>query len=219
MNYTVKNTFTIKDETFTSLYKLAEKEYLSWEKKNSRKENQCYNTLSSCLVGVLSEYAGMCYVKQVCDITNSLENSTFHWLGKLERERGVGYIREYKDRGDFFIKTPKGKTLDFEVKGCRSHHQLGQILPYHVNKYNKNKINYIIFVCIDEIFEHENGSVTLTVYSVEAPKTILTTWNNSLTNYYGKTCYTNPDYMQGNTLGLLKLKEQQQKLKEESNHA
>lgn len=173
---------------FRSLYMLAKKEFEYWETINKNKgRKQCFNRIESCLVGVLGEKIALIHLqrKRKEDIKEEKQ------LGFLERK-----TKKYNQKSDISFKDNKNNKYNIEVKSINSgkNQQKGQILPYHVNKYIKNKIDFVFFVELDYNIDKEycEGSV----YLVTKPEDILN-WEKE-TNKYKKMCYTYKKYLRGN---------------------
>lgn len=193
MNHNVTTTFNFQGDTLKRMQDLAQKDYELWMKKKG--QAQCLNTFDSCLRGITGELAASAYVKKC-----------FEYMGKKagvknlaieERQRGVTFTKGMRGYGDIIAGeiNEDGKTfnigLKVEVKSIAAHHPRGQILPYHVNKYINNDIDYVVFVKVEELWD-DNMSMYLraTVYESASPKDIRK-WPKA-NNLYGKACYESP---------------------------
>lgn len=195
MNNKAQQIFTIRSPQLDKIEALAEKDYQFWEKKAARKERQCYNTYEGCRRGIIGEYVAGLYAKS-CLETQGNTSSTVRWLGIEERKDGVSFKRGFKDAGDILLMNKGEDTYhtSIEVKTIDSSHPYGQVLPYHINKYIRNRIDYVVFVVVEDKWDSikEERYVEAVVYQSKRPQEIKT-WNMK-DNWFGQPCFTDPNF-------------------------
>lgn len=195
MNTSAQQTFTIRKPELDKIEALAEKDFNFWEKKAARKQKQCYNTYDGCRRGIIGEYVTGLYVKSCLELKGNKKLRPM-WLGIQERKDGVSFKKGYKNAGDVLLVDSKGNYhLQIEVKTIASHHPHGQILPYHVNKYIKNDVDYVVFVVVEDKYDSEKQEsyVEATVYQSKSPKLIKQQWGMK-DNWFGNPCFTDPNF-------------------------
>lgn len=136
--------------------KLAAKEKEFWDEKNKNTDmskKQAGNTLQSCLNGIIGEFVTKLYIYK--------NNNPSYILDHATQERMTGI---YKGKCDLEYDNKK-----IEVKTITKNQPRGQILPYHVDKYIKNKVDYVIFAEL----EYKNSDyIEGQVYLIETPENI-----------------------------------------------
>ncbi|MCX4071918.1 hypothetical protein [Aeromonas caviae] len=112
--------------------------FKAFEKVQARKQKQTKNTIESCTVGTLAEFAALCYYDQ---FFNHIVTPELNHFMESDDECVSSY-------GDLIIVNPDGLNL-IEVKGSQSCHPQNQVMPYHINKYLENEVSQIVFVEVD----------------------------------------------------------------------
>lgn len=152
--------------------KLAEKEKQYWDEKNKDKNmdyKQAGNTIQSCLNGIVGEFVTKLHIYK--------NNNPSYILDHGQNERITGI---YKGKCDLEYDNKK-----IEVKTITKGQPQGQILPYHVDKYIKNKVDYVIFT---ELEYKTPFLIEGQVYLIEKPENIKKL--RLMPNLKGKLCYT-----------------------------
>lgn len=175
MEYTI--TFTGKH--YNSLYEIAEKDFLRWERKAKQGRKQVRNSIRGCLTGVACEAAAGHYIKSTLQ-SKGIEH-TIHMNGLNERCTG-------KFIGHDISVIHNNKRYEVEVKGCGINYPLGQVITDYAHKYEKQGVDKIILVS----FEHNEVDrvITCVVYESISP-TKMKEWDIK-PNLQGKPCYTHP---------------------------
>lgn len=160
----------------------AKKEYDYWETVNAKKgRKQCFNTINSCMIGVLGEFAAKLHLEYKLQ-----EELKYLILNGIE-ERKTG---KYFAKSDITFQKEDRKDYNIEVKGITKGQQRGQILPYHNRKYKKNGVDFVFFIEI--YYDMEKEYAECEVYLIEKPEDI-EKWQVQ-PNKFKKECYTHPKY-------------------------
>ncbi len=186
MNNNVETKIVYTGKQYEQILALSTKDYNRWEKKNLRNKGrkQCFNSLRGCIVGCASEFAAAEYSKACLSLHDF--TYSFKLFGQMERRDSKNY-----NEPDIVIDIDD-KTIGVEVKGITKGYQRSQIVPYHVDKYIKERVSKVIFV---EVFHDKvNKEIHCEIYDSESPTEIKKDWILK-NNNYGNPCYTNPSML------------------------
>ncbi len=171
---------------YKTLLKIAKIEYDYWETVNkSRKEKQCFNSINSCKIGILSEHA----VKTHLLNNYSLDLINLECFGIRERSKSI----HHRKKPDIALETTKNTFL-MEIKGITKGQPKGQILIDHAQKYNDYKFTHVIFCEVEYKKDGEGKEFCeVDIYLTDKIKNILQ--YPTAKNKFGKYCYTYPEYI------------------------
>ncbi len=177
--------FRIDDIVYEELVDLAQKDYEDWV--NISSSTQCKTSLQGCLVGVLSEYTTYLLIKDKLLSTGVSEEDTTSLIkmhGFTERMNAFTYHHKSDIEFTYLFKNYK-----VECKGCSADYPLGQITPYHLDKYIREAVDYVSFVAVTNNIN--KGYADCEVYKICTPSEI-TSWKTK-PNLRGQHCHTHPD--------------------------
>lgn len=155
---------------------LAKQDFENWNNKKGERQNK--NKEYSCLVGILAERAAEKHLnyKRKEQIKENIMN------GIKERETG-----KFIGNGDIICVTDK-KDYKIECKGITKGQRRGQVTVYHIDKYEKEKVDFVFFIEVEIFADYAECNV----YHVDTVENIK--YNKEKycisPNYYGQDCYT-----------------------------
>lgn len=181
----------INKETFKILMKIADQENKYWADKKGFKEKQCKNSLHSCRVGILSEFAAKVHLNNVY----SSSIISLKSYGLFERINSKSYRMKPDLKINIFNSEDKIKEFNIEIKGIKKGQQRGQVLTEHVDKYIKNNFSHVVFCEVDFKVNEENleGEANIEIYLIDKLINI-NNYPESKNKYY-KNCRTHPNFI------------------------
>lgn len=170
--------FKIQGSVYDKLMELADYDY---QCSNNKPTIQCNNSLHGRRVGIFAEYSAALFLKNKLS-SNKIKHN-IDMLGLKERKQNKSF-----NKGDILIKL-QNNDMTIEVKGVSKGYPIGQILPYHVNKYIKARTDRVCLVELE--INLKESFVAGKVYNCVKPKEILS-WDLK-NNLRGQPCYTNSE--------------------------